>query len=57
MPSASVSILDLEDTMTTALPKHVIDFKDQALAPLEPEINDPVLVDAPYRSVTWRHFN
>jgi hypothetical protein len=43
--------------MTTALPKHVIDFKDQALAPLEPEINDPVLVDAPYRSVTWRHFN
>ncbi|WP_207262445.1 cupin domain-containing protein [Pseudomonas sp. GW101-3H06] len=43
--------------MTTALPKHVIDFKDQALAPLEREINDPELVDAPYRSATWRHFN
>lgn len=43
--------------MTTPLPKHVIDFKDQELAPLEREINDPALVDAPYRSSTWKHFN
>ncbi|MGE8064044.1 cupin domain-containing protein [Pseudomonas sp. NPDC089569] len=42
--------------MTTALPKHVIDFKNPTLDPLEREINDPVVVDAPYLSSTWKHF-
>ncbi len=41
--------------MSTALPRHVIDFASD-LAPRETEINDPAVVDAPYRSKSWRHF-
>ncbi|WP_353741059.1 cupin domain-containing protein [Pseudomonas fluorescens] len=41
--------------MSTALPRHVIDFASE-LAPRETEINDPAVVDAPYRSKSWRHF-
>ncbi|WP_095151551.1 cupin domain-containing protein [Pseudomonas sp. Irchel s3b5] len=42
--------------MSTALPRHVIDFANRDLAPRETEINDPAVVDAPYRSSSWRHF-
>lgn len=42
--------------MSTALPSHVIDFANRDLAPRETEISDPAVVDAPYRSHSWRHF-
>jgi uncharacterized cupin superfamily protein len=55
MPLASASIPDPETTMSTALPRHVIDFASD-LVPRETEINDPAVVDAPYHSKSWRHF-
>ncbi|BBR54608.1 MULTISPECIES: cupin domain-containing protein [Pseudomonas] len=43
--------------MSSSLPDHVIAFDNSAIEPIEREINDPALVDAPYRSTTWRHFS
>lgn len=43
--------------MSTASPRHVIDFATPDLAPQERQIDDPALVDTPYRSRSWRHFS
>lgn len=40
----------------THSPRHVIGFDCTAMAPKETTIDDPRLVDAPYRSKSWRHF-
>ena len=42
--------------MSSALPQHVINFANPQLIPKELEVNDPAIVDAPYRSSSWRHF-
>ncbi|KEX95268.1 cupin [Pseudomonas putida] len=42
--------------MPIPLPKHVIDFANPEQMPIEREIDDPALVDAPYSSRSWRHF-
>ncbi len=41
--------------MSSALPQHVINFANPQLIPKELEVNDPAIVDAPYRSSSWRH--
>lgn len=43
--------------MSSATPAHVIDFASAPTPPLEREINDPAIVEAPYQSRTWRHFS
>ncbi|WP_448646888.1 cupin domain-containing protein [Pseudomonas mohnii] len=42
--------------MSSALPQHVINFANPHLIAKELEVNDPAIVDAPYRSSSWRHF-
>jgi uncharacterized cupin superfamily protein len=56
MPLVSASIPEPEIRMSSALPQHVINFANPQLIPKELEVNDPALVDAPYRSSSWRHF-
>lgn len=36
--------------------QHVIGFDEEATAPKESLIDDPAIVDAPYKSRSWRHF-
>ncbi|CAI8824146.1 Cupin_3 domain-containing protein [Pseudomonas sp. IT-P100] len=43
-------------TMTMNNPDHIIDFANPELPVVELETSDPALVDAPYRSRSWRHF-
>ena len=40
----------------STLPAHVVDFADSPVEPLVRDITDPAIVEAPYRSRTWRHF-
>ena len=37
-------------------PSHVIAFDADSIPPREAVIDDPAIVDAPYRSRSWRHF-
>ncbi|MES3708686.1 cupin domain-containing protein [Pseudomonas putida] len=39
------------------LPENVIDFAESSIEPLVRDITDPAVVEAPYRSHTWRHFS
>lgn len=39
-----------------SMPVRVIAFKDQAMAPRETLTDDKAIVDKPYRSRSWRHF-
>lgn len=39
------------------MPAHVIDFAASPVEPLVRDITDPAIVEAPYRSHTWRHFS
>ncbi|MDF0731457.1 cupin domain-containing protein [Pseudomonas entomophila] len=42
--------------MPTALPRHIIDFANPDLAPVQSVVDDPALVDAPYHASSWRHY-
>lgn len=37
-------------------PAHVLPFVDSAMAPRETVTDDKAIVDEPYRSKSWRHF-
>lgn len=39
------------------MPAHVIDFAANHVDALSRDVTDPALVDAPYKSRTWRHFS
>lgn len=39
------------------MPLHVVDFAASPVEPLVRDITDPAIVEAPYRSQTWRHFS
>ncbi|SEM44900.1 hypothetical protein SAMN04487857_10249 [Pseudomonas sp. ok272] len=43
--------------MTLKKPAFVTDFATQPTKALIHEISDPQIVDAPYQSITWRHFS